>query len=489
MSSPDRLLEVESVEVPAARRAPVGASKTFRPYSPGQVLLMAPDAREWVPQGDLAHFVDDLVEEVLDLSAIYGSYVEGRGFPPYDPRLMVKLLVYGYAVGITSSRKLEVATHRDVAVRMLCAGQQPDFRAIGRFRARHLDALAGLFVQSLGLCRQAGLVGLRALAVDGTKLRANASRHKAMSYERMVRAEADLDAKTRQLREIADRILAEAAAVDAAEDELYGPENRGDELPAKLQNREARLKFLREAKAALEAEAEAAETARREEMRAEGREPRQPPNGRDPFKPKPRAQRNFTDPESKIMKTSDGSFHQCYNAQAVVDDTAQVIVAADLSNIAPDAGQLAGVLDDLAANLAAINTELPAEARLLGDAGYFSAENIQTTTEHGLEPFLATGRMKHSDPPPIAPRGPIPKNATPKQRMARKLKTKPGHAAYARRKAIVEPVFGQMMTVLGARQLRLRGLSATRAQWRFDCAVHNLLKLHRNGGTALLADG
>jgi transposase len=252
---PDRLLEVDVVEVCAQRR-PAGTSKTFRDYAPGQPMLMAPDAREWVPQGDLAHFVDDLVEEVLDLAAIYDSYVEERGFPPYDPRLMVKLLVYGYAIGITSSRKLETATHRDVAVRMLCAGQQPDFRAIGRFRARHLDALAGLFVQSLGLCRQAGLVGLRALAVDGTKLRANASRHKAMSYERMVKAEADLDAETRKLRAIADRVLAEAAAVDAAEDELYGPDNRGDELPPELQNREARLKFLREAKAAMEAEAD-----------------------------------------------------------------------------------------------------------------------------------------------------------------------------------------------------------------------------------------
>ncbi|WP_324343218.1 transposase, partial [Baekduia sp.] len=219
---PDRLIEVEPVEVPVVGRAPAGTSKTFRPYVPGQVLLMAPDAREWVPDGDLAHFVEDLVEEVLDLSAIYESYVEERGFPPYDPRLMVKLLVYGYAIGVTSSRKLETATHRDVAVRMLCAGQQPDYRAIARFRARHLEALAELFVQSLGLCRRAGLVRLHALAVDGTKLRANASRHKAMSYDRMLKAEADLDAETRQLRAIAERVLAEAAAVDAAEDQEFG---------------------------------------------------------------------------------------------------------------------------------------------------------------------------------------------------------------------------------------------------------------------------
>lgn len=486
MSSVERLIEVEAVTVPVSGRVPAGASKSFRPYAPGQVLLMAPDAREWVPEGDLAHFVDDLVEQALDLSAIYASYVEERGFPPYDPRLMVKLLVYGYATGITSSRKLETATHRDVAVRMLCAGQQPDYRAIARFRARHLDALSGLFVQSLGLCRKAGLVRLHALAVDGTKLRANASRHKAMSYDRMVRAEADLDAETRELREIAERVLAEAAAIDAAEDERFGPDSRGDELPPELRRREDRLAFIREAKAALEAEAEAAETARREQMREEGREPRTPPNGRDPFKPKPREQRNFTDPESKIMKTSDGSFHQCFNAQAVVDDRAQVIVAAELSNIAPDAGQLTAVLDDLAVNLSAIEADLPDEARLLGDAGYFSAENVDLVTGHGLDPLLATGKFRHNEPPPSAPRGPVAKHASPKQRMARKLKLKAGHAAYARRKAIIEPVFGQMMTVLAARQLRIRGLAAARAQWRFDCAVHNLLKLHRNGGLTAL---
>ena len=321
-------MEVEPVEVAVAERVAAGATKSFRPYAPGQVLLMAPDAREWVPDGDLAHFVDDLVEQALDLSAIYGSYVEERGFPPYDPRLMVKLLVYGYATGITSSRKLETATHRDVAVRMLCAGQQPDYRALARFRARHLQGLSELFVQSLGLCRRAGLVRLHALAVDGTKLRANASRHKAMSYERMVKAEAELDAETGALREVAERVLAEAAAVDAAEDEQFGVDSRGDELPPELRRREDRLAFIREAKAALEAEAEAAETARREQMRQEGREPRQPPNGRDPFKPRPRAQRNFTDPYSKIMKTSDGSFHQCFNAQAVVDDQTPVSVAA-----------------------------------------------------------------------------------------------------------------------------------------------------------------
>lgn len=450
---------------------------------------MPADPREWVPAGDLAHFVADLVDEVLDLSAIYDSYVEERGYPPYDPRLMVKLLVYGYATGTTSSRKLETATHRDVAVRMLCAGQQPDYRAIARFRKRHLEALAGLFVQSLGLCRRAGMVRLHALALDGTKLRANASRRKAMSYERMVKAEKDLDAETRELRRIADRILAEAEAVDAAEDEEFGPDNRGDELPPELQRREDRLAWIRKAKAELEAEAKAAEEARRAEMRADGREPRTPPGGRDPFAPRPKAQRNFTDPESKIMKTADGSFHQCYNAQAVVDAHAQVIIAAGLSNHAPDAKQLQPTLEQLAENLAAIDGELAAGATLAADAGYCSEQNIATTIEHGLDPHIATARQKHSDPPPLAPKGRIPKDATPRQRMHRKLRTKKGKAIYARRKVIVEPVFGQMQTVQNAKQLLLRGEQAAHEQWSFHCAIHNLLKLHRAGGLSLIPTG
>jgi len=486
-SLPDRLIECGPVDVTAAGRVPVGASKTFRRYVPGQLLLMSPDAREWVPEGDLAHFVDDLVEEVLDLSAVYDAYVEERGYPPYDPRLMVKLLVYGYATGTTSSRRLEVATQRDVAVRMLCAGQQPDYRAIARFRKRHLEALAELFVQTLALCRRAGLVRLSALAVDGTKLRANASRHKAMSYQRLGAAEASLDVETRRLRGIAERVLGDAAAVDAAEDEQFGADSRGDELPAELRRREDRLAWLRETKAALEAEAAAAETTRREQMREEGREPRTPPGGRDPFAPKPAAQRNFTDPESKIMKTADGAFHQCYNAQAIVDDATQIICAAELSNIAPDSGQLVGVLADLAHNLDASGAALSNGAVLLGDAGYFSASNIEAATGHGLEPFLATGKFRHNEPAPISTRGRIANDATPKQRMARKLRTTRGRAAYARRKTIVEPVFGQIMTIQHARQLRLRGLAAARAQWRFDCAIHNLLKLHRNGGLNLLA--
>ncbi len=482
------------VEVPAgvggeraAGRAPVGEEKTFRPYDPGQVLLLAPVLSEWLPEGDLAHFVSDLVESgALDLSAIYASYEEERGFPPYDPRLMVKLLVYGYANGVMSSRKLEAATYRDVAVRMLCADQHPDYRSIARFRVRHLEALAGLFVQALRLCRRARLVGLGALALDGTKLRANASRHKAMSYERMVRKEARLEAEIAVLRGNVAALLEAAGRVDAAEDERFGPGRRGDELPQELQRREQRLAVIREAKQALEAEAFARETARQAELEAQGKKPRAPRDGRDPFKPKPTAQRNFTDPESKIMKTSDGSYHQCFNGQAIVDSEAQVIVVAELSDQAPDAEQLAPALDQLDENLEAIEAALPEGAVLTADGGYFSADNVKTTVAHGLDPFIATGRFKHSEPQPPARRGPIPKDATPKQRMARKTRTKKGRAVYARRKAIVEPVFGQMDTVQDARRLLLRGTQAARAQWRFHCAVHNLLKLHRAGGLSLI---
>ena len=489
MATEQRLIEVEAVKAPRGGRAPVGAHKTFRAFDPDQVLLMAPSLREWVPEGDLAHFVADLVDSgALDLSAIYADYVEERGFPPYDPRLMVRLLIYGYANGVVSSRKLERATYRDVAVRMLCADQHPDHRSIGRFRKRHLDALGELFVQALRLCKQARLVGLGVLAVDGTKLRANASRHKAMSYERIGKREGELEQEIAALRAQVDRVLADAEATDQAEDEAFGVDRRGDELPDELVRREDRLAVIRQAKQALEAEAEAAEKARRAELEREGKTPRAPRDGRDPFKPKPKAQRNFTDPDSKIMKTADGAFHQCYNGQAIVDQAAQVIVCAELSDQAPDARLLEGSLDQLDENLAAIDAKLPEAAVLLADAGYFSEHNVAVTTAHGLDPHIATGRFKHSEPP--APGEPLHgDDATPRQRMADKLKTTAGAALYARPKTIVEPVFGQIDTVQDARQLRLRGKPAARAQWRFHCAIHNLLKLHRNGGLALIPTG
>lgn len=486
----ERLVEVEGDETAVSARAPVGEEKTFRPYDPDQVLLMAPVLAEWVPEGDLAHFVSDLVESgTLDLSAVYDSYEDERGYPPYDPRLMVKLLIYGYANGVMSSRKLERATYRDVAVRMLCADQHPDYRSIARFRKRHLEALGELFVQALRLCKQARLVGFGMLALDGTKLRANASRRKAMSYERMVTKETQLEAEIAELRKNVDALLSEAERVDAEEDERFGADRRGDELPEELARRETRLAKIREAKQALEREAREAETARRAELEAQGKKPRAPRDGRDPFAPKPTAQRNFTDPESKIMKTADGSFHQCYNGQAIVDASAQVIVVAELSDHAPDARELEPALEQLNDNLAAIAAELADGATLTADAGYFSEENITITTEHGLDPHIATGCFKHSEPQPPASTDPVPEDATAKQRMAHKLSTERGREIYKRRKAIVEPVFGQIDTVQDGRHVLIRGKPAARAQWRLECAIHNLLKLHRAGGLALLNTG
>jgi transposase len=409
-----QLIEVEQ-SAPAAEpaRAPVGEEKTFRPYDPGQVLLMAPVLQDWVPEGDLAHFVSDLVEDSLDLSAIYASYESERGYPPYDPRLMLKLLIYGYATGTPSSRKLEQASYRDVAVRMLCADQHPDYRSIARFRRRHLEALAELFCQALRLCGKAGLVKLGTLALDGTKLRANASRHKAMSYERMSRAEAQLEGEIAAMRAAVEALLADAEQTDQAEDERYGPERRGDELPSELARRETRLRRIREAKAALEAEEQERERARQAQMRAEGREPRKADPDDEPPAPKPTAQRNFTDPDSRIMKTSDGAFQQCFNAQAVVDGHAQVIVACDVSDQAPDARQLEPALEQLQENLERIDAELPEDAALLADAGYFSEHNFSTTAAHGLDAHIATGRFKHSEAPPPAPRGRSPRTPRP----------------------------------------------------------------------------
>lgn len=486
----ERLVDVEASTPSGSGRAPVGAQKTFRSYDPEQVLLISPVLSEWIPDGDLAHFVSDLVESgALDLSAIYASYEDERGQPPYDPRLMVKLLLYGYATAVMTSRKLEAGTYRDVALRMLCADQHPDFRSIARFRARHLDALAGLFVDALRLCKAAGLVGLGALALDGTKLRANASRHKAMSYERMGPKAEQLEVEIAELQARMTALLAESQAADVADDEQYGPDRRGDELPVELARRETRLARIREAMGALEAEALAAETERREQMQAEGKKPRAPRDGRDPFKPKPKAQRNFTDPDSKIMKTADGAFHQCFNGQAIVDSQTQVIVAADAFDMAGDCPLLDAMLDQLADNLTAIDVELPADAALIADAGYFSEDNIDSVAEHHLDAYIATGRLKHSERPDPAPDEPLCDDASVKQKMARKTKTEPGRGVYARRKAIVEPVFGQLDTTQDARRMLIRGTPAARAQWRFGCAIHNLLKLHRNGGLALILTG
>ena len=461
---------------PAAVKGPV--DKTFRAFDPYQDLLLPPSLDDWLPAEHMARFVAELVDEHLDLSRIHAVYTEGKGAPPYDPRLMVRLLIYGYATGVRSSRKLEAACVDVVAFRWLAAGQVPDYRSIARFRRRHLSALGHLFVQALALCQAAGMVKLGRVALDGTKLRANASRRKAMSYARMTERE-------EILAEEVSALLAEAEAADTDEDAEYGKNRRGDELPAELQRRETRLVKIREAKKALEdearerAEAEAVAKARDrgedEETAAE-----RVAEARAAAVPRPKAQRNFTDPESKIMKTSDGSFHQCFNGQSVVDAEHQVIVAVDVNDCAADVANLIPMTEQTTSNTG----QAPGE--VLADAGYCSEDNLNQAAElgtsTGTEFFIATGRTKRDDPIPTSPRGRIAKNATPKQRMARKLTTKKGRATYARRKVIVEPVFGQMSTLQNGKQLLLRGLDGAKGEWLLLAACHNLRKLHGKVG-------
>jgi transposase len=467
-------------------KAPV--DKTFRAFDPDQDLLLPPSLDEWLPAEHMARFIAELVDEHLDLSRIHAGYTEGRGAPPYDPRLMVRILVYGYTTGVRSSRKLEAACVDVVALRWLAGGTTPDYRSIARFRKRHLSALGHLFVQALELCQAAGMVRLGQVALDGTKLRANASRRKAMSYARMSEKEKVL------AQEVSD-LLAEAEAIDRAEDARYGKNRRGDELPEELRRRETRLAAIRRARQALEDEArERAEAEAEQRARDKGEDEdtvaERVAAAGEKAVPRPKAQRNFTDPESRIMKTSDGSFHQCFNGQAVVDAEHQVIVAAEVTDCAADVANLIPMTEQTITNTG------QAPDQMLTDAGYCSEDNLnqaaETTAATGTEFFIATGRTKHDDPIPASPRGRIPKDATPKQRMARKLTTKKGRAAYARRKVIVEPVFGQMATLQNAKQLLLRGIDGARGEWLLLAACHNLRKLHGHvgtGGLAALATG
>jgi transposase len=461
-----------------------GVDKTFRRFDPDQGLLLPPSLDDWLPAEHLARFIAELVDEHLDLSRVDGAYTEVRGGPPYDPRLMVRILLYGYTTGVRSSRAIERRCVDDVPFRWLAAGAAPDYRAIARFRKRHLSALGHVFVQALALCQAAGMVSLGRVALDGTKVRANASKRKAMSYARMTDKEKILAAEVSAL-------LAEAERIDKAEDKAFGKDRRGDELPAELARRETRLAAIQAAKAALEHEA--AEAARQEAER-KARE-----RGDDDdtaagkgvaaarqATPKPKAQRNFTDPDSKIMLTGDKAFHQCYNAAAVVDADHQVIVATELGTNAADVATLIPMTEQTIANTGV------APDQLLADAGYSSTANCDAAAEftdrYGTEFFIAPGRRRGDDPAPLAPRGRIPAAATAKARMARRLATKRGQAVYARRKAIVEPVFGQMSTLQNAKHLLLRGFDQAREEWLLLAACHNLRKLHGHiGVTGLTA--
>jgi transposase len=455
--------------------------KTFKPYDPDQLFLLPPALRDWLPEGHLALFLSDVVE-ALDLTPIFTAYEEGdgRGQPPYHPALMVKLLVYGYCTGKPSSRKIEKATYEEVPYRVLAANQHPDHDSLAAFRQQHLAALAGLFTQVLALCQRAGLVQLGHVALDGTKVLANASKHKAMSYGRMGEAERKLEVEVAAL-------LAQAQQADAAEDAQYGQGRRGDELPAELTRRTSRLAKIHAAKAALEAEARAAAAeaaataqaklvARERQAETTGRKPSgPPPTVPDPTHaaPKPKAQHNFTDPESRIMK--DGatkSFVQAYNAQAAVDGHAQVIVAAAVTQEANDKQQLVPVLTQVQANVGA------APAAASADSGYFSEAAVTAPALAAIDLYVAPARHKHGEAP--APPAPA-DDGTARGAMRAKLQSATGHAVYALRKAIVEPVFGQIKGARGFRRFSFRGFAKVQAEWQLICLTHNLLKLFRAG--------
>ena len=443
-------------------------TRMFRPYDPEELWLLPPSPRDWLPEDHLAYFLSDLVEELnlAPILATYGSVT--RGTPPYHPQLLVKVLLYAYAVGIPASRQIARKLEEDVAFRVLAANQRPDFRTLSDFRKQHLSALAELFVQVLQLCQRAGLVTLGHIALDGTKVKANASKHKAMSYGRMVTDEARLQAEVTAL-------LTEAEAADARDDVAYGPTRRGDELPAELARREQRLHTIRAAKAVLEQEAQA-EAALKRAAQGTG-VPDRPRRGRPPQPPRseppPKAQRNFTDPESRIMPASDakGSVVQGYNCQAAVDARAQIIVAADVTDEANDKQQAQPMLTQAVANTG----QVPRIASM--DTGYFSEVNVTALTALGCLPLVPPDRQLHSQARPAAPRGRPPMSLSVADRMRRTLRTHRGRRLYARRKAIVEPVFGQIKQGRGYRQFLLRGLRQVRGEWALICTTHNMLKL------------
>ena len=426
-------------------------AKTFRSYVPEQNLLLPPSLREWLPENHLSYFVSDVVDQ-LDLSVIESIYEEEeRGQPPYHPRMMTKILVYGYCVGVFSSRRIQKRLVEDVAFRELAAGNQRDFRTIADFRKLHLAALEELFGQVLRITLETGTMKLGRVVVDGSKVKANASKHKAMSYGRMQETE-------KRLREQVRKLMSQAEAADAAEDTQYGRERRGDELPEELRRRETRIQRIREARRALQERA-------REQAQSAGKKPEE-------AKPTPKAQYNFTDPESRIMKGPDG-FVQAYNTQIAVEPNFQFIVGQMVTPAANDKQQMAPLVEAIQEQ----SGQKPEE--VLADSGYSSEENLKYLTKKRIEGFVATEKQKHDERRGPCKRGPLPKGSSRVERMQRKLETKVGAAVYALRKTIVEPVFGQIKQARGFRQFLLRGLEKVRGEWALVCMTHNILKLHK----------
>jgi len=429
-------------------------AKTYRPYCPDQMLLLPPSLQDWLPENHLVYFVSDVVDN-LDLDAIESYYEkEDRGQPPYHPGMMTKILVYAYCVGIFSSRKIQKRLQEDVGFRVLAAGNQPDFRTISDFRKIHHKALEGLFQQVLRLAMKAGAIKLGRVAIDGSKVKANASKHKAMSYGRMKTEE-------RALKEAVRKLLDQAKATDEAEDGRYGKDKSGDELPEELSRRETRLQRIREAKLALEAEA-------REEAKEKGKSKEDVKKA----KPKEKSQYNFSDPESRIMKGPDG-FVQAYNAQVAVEDVSQLIVGQTVTKEANDKQQM----EPMVGIIKKQSGKKPKE--LLADSGYCSEQNLEYLEKNKIAGYVATHRQKHGEPREECKHGPLPKGSTRVDRMKRKLQTKAGANIYAARKSIVEPVFGQIKHARGYKQFLMRGIEKVKAEWALVCATHNILKMYR----------
>ena len=431
--------------------------KGYRPYLPDQDLLLPPSLREWLPDDHLVYFVSDVVDQ-LDLSVIHAKYgEEKRGQPPYDPRLMTKLLVYGYCTGVFSSRRIQRRIQEDIPFKVLAAGNEPDFRTISDFRKIHIAALQELFEQVLEMALESGAVKLGRVSVDGTKVKANASKHKAMSYGRMKE-------KQEQLREEVKQLLAQAEAADEEEDRRHG-DKRGGELPEELRRRETRLAKIKQAKKVVEQWA-------REKAAVAGKSADEVKKA----KPTDKDQYNFTDPESRIMKGGDG-FVQGYNAQAAVEPEKGLIVGQFVTQAANDKEQLRPMLEAVEQQ----SGQRP-EA-VLADSGYCSEENLKylesaERPERKIEGYIATGKQEHGDRRRPCKRGPLPQGATCVDRMRRKLQTKAGKAVYAARKYVVEPVFGQIKQARGFRQFVLRGIQKVKGEWALVCLTHNILRLY-----------
>jgi transposase len=437
-------------------------SKTFRPWDVDQAWLLPPSVQDFVPAKHVAHFVRETVRSELDLATILASYEEDRGYPPYHPAMMVALLLYGYSRGVYSSRQLERACEERVDFMAVTGMNRPDFHTIAAFRRRHLAALGGLFVQVLKLCREAGLVKLGHVALDGTKIKANASRHRAMSYGRMHEAEA-------KLRGEVAAWFARADAADVEEDGAHGSA-RGDELPDWVADKQQRLERLRAAKAALEAEAKAPPPSADDDgpgpstgMMDHGKPKRAPDGG-----PPDRAQRNFTDPDSRILKTADGIV-QGYNAQIAVDGAHQIILAQRLQTNAADRGALAPLVKAIRRDLRARPQELSA------DAGYCDEANLAFLARRRIAAYLAPGRARHGSDDHAGKRRA--RKGSRVAAMATKLRRAGHRSRYRLRKQIVEPVFGHIKAARGFRQFFLRGLANVRQEWAMICTAHNLLKL------------